>query len=112
MTTNTNAKNTFKIGQKFNKTYPVAAAIWCKANNANIKPVNGAYTIVENDPAKEPTLEEKVQELESKYKMNRWQREGILAEGSAYSDYTKEKAQEIETLAEQLRVEDNGTGVL
>ena len=53
-----------------------------------------------------------MQELESKYKMNRWQREAILAEGSAYSDYTKEKAQEIETLAEQLRVAENGTGVL
>ena len=31
------------------------------------------------------------------------QREEILAEGSAYSDYTKKRAQEIEDLAEVLR---------
>ena len=50
-----------------------------------------------------PTIEQQVKELEAKYEMNRWQREGILAEGSNFSDYTKQKAQEIETLAEQLR---------
>lgn len=55
-------------------------------------------------PAKpEPTLEEQVSALESKYQMTRWQREGILAEGSLYSDYTKAKAQEIENLASELR---------
>lgn len=48
-------------------------------------------------------LEEQVAKLEQDYNMNRWQREGILAEGSLYSDYTKAKAQEIEDLAEQLR---------
>lgn len=35
--------------------------------------------------------------------MNRWQREMILAENSGASAYSKNKAQEIETLAEQLR---------
>ena len=50
-----------------------------------------------------PTIAEQVLSLENEYKMNRWQREGILAEGSLYSEYTKTKAQEIETLAEQLR---------
>ena len=35
--------------------------------------------------------------------MTRWQREGILAEGSLYSEYTKVKAREIETLAAVLR---------
>ena len=55
-------------------------------------------------PAKpEPTLEEQVYALESQYQMTRWQREGILAEGSLYSDYTKAKAQEIEDLASELR---------
>ena len=51
----------------------------------------------------EPTIEEQVSSLEQTYGMTRWQREGILAEGSLYSDYTKSKAQEIEDLAKQLR---------
>ena len=55
-------------------------------------------------PAKpEPTLEEQVSSLEQTYGMTRWQREGILAEGSLYSKYTKAKAQEIEDLAKELR---------
>ncbi|MBR4682753.1 MAG: hypothetical protein IKP06_05580 [Elusimicrobiaceae bacterium] len=64
----------------------------------------GLYT--EEPPIIEPTLEEQVIALERKYEMNRWQREGILAEGSLFSDYTKAKAQEIETLAEELRHND------
>ena len=51
----------------------------------------------------EPTIEEKVSSLEQTYGMTRWQREGILAEGSLYSEYTKSKAQEIEDLAKELR---------
>ena len=44
-----------------------------------------------------------VNSLEQQYNMCRWQREMILAEGSSASDYAKEKAQEIEDLAEELR---------
>ena len=51
----------------------------------------------------EPTIEEQVSSLEQTYGMKRWQREGILAEGSLYSEYTKSKAQEIEDLAKKLR---------
>ena len=51
----------------------------------------------------ELTLEEQVSSLEQTYGMTRWQREGILAEGSLYSEYTKSKAQEIEDLAKELR---------
>lgn len=51
----------------------------------------------------EPTIEEQVSSLEQTYGMTRWQREGILAEGSLYSEYTKSKAQEIEDLAKELR---------
>ena len=51
----------------------------------------------------EPTIEEQVSSLEQTYGMTRWQREGILAEGSLYSEYTKAKAQEIEDLAKKLR---------
>lgn len=50
-----------------------------------------------------PTLEEQVLALERQYNMCRWQREGILAQNSEYSDYTKNKAQQIEDLAEELR---------
>ena len=102
MTTKT--KNTFKIGQKFNKTYPVAAAIWCNANNAHIEVLNGAYTIVENAPAPEPTTKEKVQTLENETGLTRAVRELVLADGSGASDYVRAKAQEIEALANPLRV--------
>ena len=93
----------FKIGQTFKGTYPPEAAVWCNTNNAHIEAKDGQYVIVENAPAPEPTLEEQVSFLEQTYGMTRWQREGILAEGSLYSEYTKAKAQEIEDLAKELR---------
>ena len=93
----------YKIGQTFKGTYPPEAAIWCNANNAHIEVKDGQYVIVENAPIPEPTLEEQVSSLEQTYGMTRWQREGILAEGSLYSEYTKAKAQEIEDLAKELR---------
>ena len=65
---------------------------------------NGQWYLKGYAPAKpEPTLEEQVSSLEQTYGMKRWQREGILAEGSLYSEYTKAKAQEIEDLAKELR---------
>ena len=104
MTINTNAKNTtFKIGQKFNKTYPVAAAIWCNANNAEIKLIGGKYTIVEQNHPKEPTTAEKVQILEQRTGLTRAVRELVLADNSGASDYVRAKAQEIEALANPLR---------
>lgn len=65
---------------------------------------NGQWYVLGYAPQKPtPTIQEQVVALEKEYAMNRWQREGILAEGSLYSEFTKAKAQEIETLAEQLR---------
>ena len=65
---------------------------------------NGQWYLKGYAPAEpEPTIEEQVSSLEQTYGMTRWQREGILAEGSLYSEYTKAKAQEIEELAKQLR---------
>ena len=65
---------------------------------------NGAWYVKGYAPAKpEPTIKEQVLSLEQTYGMTRWQREGILAEGSLYSEYTKSKAQEIEDLAKELR---------
>ena len=55
---------------------------------------NGQWYLAGYAPVKpQPTLEQQVIELENKYQMNRWQREGILAEGSLYSQYSKDKAQ-------------------
>lgn len=48
-------------------------------------------------------LESQVAGLEASTGLIRPMRENILAEWSAYSEYTKNKAQEIETLAEELR---------
>ena len=104
MTTNT--KNNFKIGQKFNKTYPVAAAIWCNANNAHIRPVNGVYTIMENAPAPEPTTEERVQSLENETGLTRAIREVVLSGDVTVSKYVVDKAKEIEDLATTLRKEE------
>ena len=92
-------------GQYTSKEY-ADTAIWCNANNAHIEDKGEYYEVVENAPYV-PTLQEQVVALENQYDMNRWQREGILAEGSLFSDYTKTKAQEIETLAAQLREENN-----
>ena len=70
---------------------------------------NGQWYLAGYAPVKPaPTLEQQVIELETKYQMNRWQREGILAEGSLYSQYSKDKAQEIEEKAEQLRITEGG----
>ena len=82
-------KNTFKIGQKFNKTYPVEAAVWCNANGAHIELVEGKYTIVANAPAPEPTKEEQVQALERETGLTREVRELVLAKNSGVSAYVK-----------------------
>ena len=109
MTTNTKTKNTFKIGQKFNKTYPVEGAIWCNANNAHIEKQDGKYIIVANPPIPEPTLEEQVAKLEAETGLTRVIREMVLAENSGSSDYVKAKANEIEELAKQLRATEETT---
>lgn len=63
-----------------------------------------SYEIVAlTDEEKRQNLENKVSQLEKQYNMCRWQRELILSDNSGASSYTKDKAQEIETLAEGLR---------
>ena len=78
-------------------------ASWCNNNRYHIIDDGKYFRTVANPEPEPPTLEEQVIALERKYQMNRWQREGILAEGSLYSEYNKAKAQEIEDLAEELR---------
>lgn len=93
----------FKIGQVLTKDNYTQAAIWCNQNAAHIKEQNGQYVIVSNPLPVEPTAEEKVQTLETQTGLTRVIRELVLAEGSGASDYAKQLAQEIETLAAPLR---------
>lgn len=92
-----------KIGQVLNKENYTKAAIWCTKNSASIEKQNEQYVIVAKTAPTGPTLEEQVARLEAKTGLTRIMREGILAEGSPYSAYAKEKALEIEELASQLR---------
>ena len=93
----------FEIGQILTKENYTQGAIWCNSNNAHIEAKDGKYIIVANAPIPEPTIEEQVAKLEAETGLTRIIREGILAEGSLYSDYAKAKAQEIEDLAKELR---------
>ena len=94
------------IGTKINKPTSIdeysKVAEWCNENNATIEDKGDYYEVVAIVPH-EPTLQEQLESLEHKYQMNRWQREIILAENSGASDYSKNKAQEIENIAEQIR---------
>lgn len=72
------------------------------------KAYNGSWYIEGYAPEKPAeTLQEKLVRLEEEYQMPRYVREGILAEGSPYSDFTKTRAQELEDIAEQIRRQDN-----
>lgn len=95
--------NEYYIGQTFHGVYPPAAAVWCQANNAQIKVLDGKYTIVERDPVPGPTMAEKVRALELSTGLTRAVRELVLADGSGASDYVRAKAQAIEALANPLR---------
>lgn len=53
--------------------------------------------------APEKPLEVQLEEKEQEYQMNRWQREIILSHNSGASNYSKQKAQELENLAKKLR---------
>ena len=65
---------------------------------------NGQWYLVGYAPIKPtPTLKEQLIAKENEYQMNRWQRELILAENSGASEFNKNKAQELENLAEQIR---------
>lgn len=49
----------FEIGQVLTKENYTAAAVWCNQHGAHIEKQNGAYVIVQNAPAAEPTYAEK-----------------------------------------------------
>lgn len=96
-----------QIGDKLykkDKTYENYSnmAVWCNSNNALIEDKGEYYEIVAFVP-QEPTTQEKLVRLEQSTGLIRPIRELILAEGSSASEYVKNKAQEIEDLAEQIR---------
>ena len=77
-------------------------ALWCNSNNALIEDKGEYYEIVAIIPYK-PTIKEQLEEIERKTGYIRAIRELILAENSGASEYVKNKAQEIEQIAEQIR---------
>lgn len=96
-----------QIGDKLykkDKTYENYAnmAVWCNSNNALIEDKGEYYEIVAFVP-QEPTIQERLVRLEQSTGLIRPIREIILAEGSGASEYVKNKAQEIEDIAEQIR---------
>lgn len=104
----------FYIGKKLNpatREYQNGAAYCNSVGDRHIAAVNGEYIIVANEPATEPTTAEKVAELEAQTGLTRPMREMVLADGSGASEYVREKAQEIEDLAEQLRKEEEPEAV-
>lgn len=65
---------------------------------------DGQWYLVGYVPSKpEPTLQEQLIEMERNTGYTRAIRELILAEGSGASEYVRNKAQEIENIAEQIR---------
>lgn len=103
------AEQNYVEGQEFIGTYPPEAAIWCNNNGYHIEEIDSqegqrVFKIVKNE-VHVPTKQEILNQKEQEYGMNRWQREGILAEHSEYSDFAKARAQELEDLAEEIRQE-------
>lgn len=103
------AEQNYVEGQEFIGTYPPEAAIWCNNNGYHIEEIGAqegqrVFKIVKNE-IHIPTKQEILAQKEQEYGMNRWQREGILAEHSEYSDFAKSRAQELEDLAEEIRQE-------
>lgn len=65
---------------------------------------NGEWYLKGYAPAKpEPTLEEQLSELETKYNMPRVIREGILGNPAMYSEFNVNRAKELEAIAEKIR---------
>lgn len=98
----------WKVGDVVSKDLYTSCAIWCNKNGAHIEKQGEDYVIVENAAPSEPSTEEQVQAKEAETGLTRAVRELVLAEGSGASDYVKQQAQEIETLAAPLRTSEKG----
>ena len=87
----------FYIGQKFETTYPVEAAIWCNENNATIDIIDGVYTITE---IPEPAAKTKEEVSEIRRQLYIEQKDPITCQIQALKDeeQTEEVIAEIEAL--------------
>lgn len=84
------------------------AARWCNENGAELKEEGDFFLVVKTPELADPTAAEQVAALEAQTGLTRAMRELVLAENSGASEYTKAKAQEIETMAIPLRETKNG----
>lgn len=98
-------KNWKILKEDFNQEEYTQVVNWCNDNDYHVEEDGQYYKTEKNPDPLPPTLEERVISLESKYDMNRWQREAILNSPNLYSEYTYLRAKEIEELAKQLRGE-------
>lgn len=97
-------KNTWEIGDVVDKELYTSAAIYCnKKGDRHIEKKDGVYIVVANE-IYVPTKQEILMQKEAEYGMNRAMREVILASGC--SDFIKERAEELESLAKEIRNED------
>ena len=94
----------FEIGQKITKANYTAAAVWCNQHGAHIAAENGEYQIVANEPFI-PDVRLELADMEKSTGLTRAVREVVLAENSGASAYVRQKAQDLETLARELRHE-------
>ena len=92
----------FETGAQITPRQYTAAAVWCNRNGAHLERENSGYRIVANTPA---GVAVRLAALENKFGLPRALREVVLAENSGAQDYTRRKAQELETLARELRCE-------
>lgn len=92
----------FEIGQQITKANYTAAAIWCNQNGAHIEEQDGTYRIAANIPVG-ADIHARIAAAEMTSGLTRAVRELVLAENSGASAYVRQKAQEIETLAQGLR---------
>ena len=98
----------FEIGQKVELENYTEAAISCNASgDRHIEQINNEFVIVANTEPTELSIDEKVAMLEKQTGLTRPLREIILSENSASSEYVKQKAQEIEQMAQVLRLSDD-----
>lgn len=100
------------VGQAVEKSFYTSAAQWCNGHGAHIEKQNGAYVIVANAPAPEPSAAEKVAALEREYGLPRAARTALLAlrgQGAQLDEILMSRVDEVEALAAPLRTQESET---
>ncbi|MBR4633069.1 MAG: hypothetical protein IKO48_07135 [Elusimicrobia bacterium] len=88
-----------------NKSY-ADMAVWCNNNNAHIEDKGDYFEVVENEPAAEPTTQEKVFELEKQIEnINMTMVRDLLI--IADDEQTTEKKQEAKQYLSQKKIQKN-----